>query len=293
MKTSTCYVFAVLVIEAMVQAQPVAPDDKPEPWLVSVRNAVNLSQMGEYRDAIEKYRVLLTDPTIAGTVQLRAYVLSQMADAEIELGDYAAAETEAREALSMLARSNEAQTSTFAVGEGVLADALQAEAKYGEAKRLAEEAVSLGKRTLDPLSPRLGILLTTLGLILQESGQLRPALVLCKQALEIFAKAGERYKIDFGAAYQNLAVVYEDMGRPKKALETITLALATWNEVLPPDHPFIVYALSSKVVAYTELKAFKEAKSIIPQMLRLGLSHSPRTRDYDVTPEIRPNQNAI
>jgi tetratricopeptide (TPR) repeat protein len=272
MKKFVLVVLTLLLVEAAVEGEPLNIGGEPESWLAVIQSAADLSRKGEYRDAVAKYEAALSTPKINATVELWSYVLSQMADAEIELGDYAAGETDAREALRLLARSNENQTSTFAAAQGVLAHGLEAEGNYGEAKSLAEKAVSLGKQTLSPLSPRLGILLTTMGLILQESGQLRPALALCKQALEIFANAGERYKIDLGTAYQNLAVVYADLGQPKRALEAITLALATWNEVLPPDHPFIVYALSTKVVAYTELKMFKSAEPIIPQMLRLGLS---------------------
>lgn len=56
---------------------------------------------------------------------------------------------------------------------------------------------------------------------------------LCEQALEIFTKAGEGYKIELGSAYQNLAVVYLDLGKPKRALDSVNLALAIWNEALP------------------------------------------------------------
>jgi tetratricopeptide (TPR) repeat protein len=41
---------------------------------------------------------------------------------------------------------------------------------------------------------------------------------------------------------------------------------------LPPDHPFVVYALSTKVVVYNKLKAFRQAEEIIPEMLRLAES---------------------
>jgi nephrocystin-3 len=54
-----------------------------------------------------------------------------------------------------------------------------------------------------------------------------------------------------------------------------------WKQALPPDHPYIVYALSTKVVAYNQLKAFRQAEEIIPEMLRLaewqfGVNHPER-----------------
>jgi hypothetical protein len=42
--------------------------------------------------------------------------------------------------------------------------------------------------------------------------------------------------------------------------------------MLPPDHPFFVYALSTEVVAYAKLKELRQAENIIPEMLKLGES---------------------
>lgn len=83
---------------------------------------------------------------------------------------------------------------------------------------------------------------------------------LCRPAIDIFEKAGESSRMDLGSAYQNLAVAYALRGKPRKALDAVNLALATWKQALPPDHPFIVYALSAKVVAYNKLKAFRQAE---------------------------------
>jgi tetratricopeptide (TPR) repeat protein len=51
---------------------------------------------------------------------------------------------------------------------------------------------------------------------------------------------------------------------------------STWRlpreQSLPPGHPFVVYALSAKVVAYNKLKAFRQAEEIIPEMLQLAES---------------------
>jgi len=85
-----------------------------------------------------------------------------------------------------------------------------------------------------------------------------------------FENAGEGGKIELGTAYQNLALVYAQQGRPKQALQAVNLALAAWNRALPPDHPFIVYGLSTKIVIYQKLRAFREAEQVIPEALRLG-----------------------
>jgi hypothetical protein len=108
--------------------------------------------------------------------------------------------------------------------------------------------------------------------VLQETGDLRRAAGLCRRALDIFEHAQETNAIDLGSAYQNLAVVYAQQRKPKPALGAVNLALATWNQALPADHPFIVYGLSTKILVYQELKAFQKAEQIIPEALELAVS---------------------
>ncbi len=92
-----------------------------EPWREALQRAVNFSQRAEYHRAVRSHQKLLSTLPISSNVELRAYVLSQMADADIELGEYVEAETRAREALQGLAAGGTAHTGTFAIAERVLA----------------------------------------------------------------------------------------------------------------------------------------------------------------------------
>lgn len=255
--------------------------NEPEPWTATLQQAASLSRSGNYQQALEKYAALLSASSIQSAPQLHAYTLSQMADIDIELGSYAEAEARTREALGILANAHKTETSTFAIAEGIFADALRAEGNYSEARRTAEQALSLGKATLGPFAPRVGILETTLGRIFQENGELNRALPLCREAVQIFEKGGEANRTELGSAYQNLAVVYAAQRKPRKALDAIGLALAIWQPALPPHHPFIIYALCTRLVAYGDLKAFREAEELIPQAIHLsehqfGISRSQR-----------------
>jgi tetratricopeptide (TPR) repeat protein len=252
------------------------------PWTAVLKDAVTLNRNGEYREALAKYTALLSSPPVKADAETHAYVLSQMADATIKLGAYVEAETNAREALRLLAGARRTETSTFAIAGGTLAAALRAEGNYGEAKRVAEQALALGKKTLSPLAPHFGILVTTLAQILQEIGDLKGAQALCRQAVDIFEKAGESSRMELGSAYQNLAVIYILRGKPRQAVDAVNLALAAWKQSLPPGHPFVVYALTTKVAAYDKLRDFRQAEEIIPEMLRLaesqfGANHPQRS----------------
>ena len=173
---------------------------KSEPWTAELKSAVTLNRQGEYRQALTKCTALLSTAPVRADAEIHAYVLSQMADATIELGAYTEAETKAREALRILVSAHRTETSTFAIAEGILASALRAQGNYGAAKQAVEQALSLGKKTLSPLAPHFGILVTTLAQILQETGDLNGAQKLFRQAVDIFEKAGASSRMDLGRA---------------------------------------------------------------------------------------------
>jgi tetratricopeptide (TPR) repeat protein len=253
-----------------------------------VQRANSLTRRGEYREAIRSYEALLTEDVTAGNVELRAYLLSEIAYVEIELGDYAAAEKRTREALSGLTSRDRTHTGAFVLVEGGLADALRAQGRYVEAKQRINHALVISKEILSPVHPRVGHLLITLSRILQATGDLRRAEEACRRAITILENAGccaagystwvvrtswsEANRVHLGTAYQNLAVVEVLRKRPKQALDTIRLALTAWHEVLPPDHPFMVYGLSTEIAAYRDLRQFRDAEAIIPEALRRCLS---------------------
>jgi tetratricopeptide (TPR) repeat protein len=245
-------------------------DSTANTWSEALQRAVNMSRRAEYREAVRKFRELLSWHPIDSNVELHAYVLSQMADAEIPLGEYHEAETVTKEALGSLTSAGKVHSGTFAITEGVLADALRAQGNYREAKRVAEHALAVGEDTFKNSQPRIGILLTTLSQILEESGELSRAEKLCGRALAIF-KAGDEGDVSLGNAYQNLAVVYVKERKFKQALEAVTSALASWNRAFPANHPFTVYALNTKIAILKELRAFQEAEQIIPEALKLAL----------------------
>jgi tetratricopeptide (TPR) repeat protein len=173
----------------------------------------------------------------------------------------------ALEALSTLTSAGITRTIKFAIAQNTLACALRAQGNYREAKSTAERALATAKETIDPRQPLYAMLLTTLALILQETGDLHRAEKLCREAVDIYLHATEKDLITIGQAHHNLARVYALQGKTKPALNEINLALAAWNQALPSDHPFIVYALSTKIVVCLKMKASTSRSD-----------HSPSTR---------------
>jgi tetratricopeptide (TPR) repeat protein len=245
---------------------------QPDPALADLQAALDLNRRGEYREAQQKYRALLSNASVNLNPQLHAYILQQMADADNGLGDYAKGEGKAREALRILAGANDRNTSVFAVAEGVLADALVGEGNYLGARETADQAVSLGKKTISARAPGFGVLLITLAHTLEVQGERRRPLKLYQRAVGIMEKAGDGSRIELGGAYLDLAGAYLANGKAKKALELVASARAAWKQVLPSNNPFTVYALSVEMLGYKKLKAYREAEALIPETLEVGLS---------------------
>jgi tetratricopeptide (TPR) repeat protein len=236
-----------------------------------LKQAANLLREGEYARAMAIYQLTLDSPELSG-IELRAYVLNRIADVNIERGMYTESVTASNYAITLLRQAHKEDTGLFAIVERVLADALHAAGYDQEARNAATEALALARQTLDTRSPEFTRFLTSLGQILKALGKLGQAEELCQSALQILQRTQAADKTNLATAYQNVAVIQALRGHPRKALATIDLALATWSEVPPPRHPSVVYALCTKLVVYTKLKAFMQGEELMPHLLALGES---------------------
>jgi tetratricopeptide (TPR) repeat protein len=268
MKIAAALLIASILSPMLSQARSL-PSDEPE-WAPGLAEAQDLQVRGQHGLAIEKYRSLLSSLSDRGNLEIRAFLLSQIADSEIELGDYGDAEKNAQASLALLTQMGKTQTGTFAIAEGVLADVLRVRGDYTAAEAAATNAVQIAKATLGHTSPRYGILLTELAMALLDSGKIGRGLKVCQDAAAIFANSGTHTEIQLGAAYQNLAAAYALNRKPKKALDAITRAISTWQQVLPPGHKYFVYALATEVQIDIQLKLFREGELAAHEMLRMG-----------------------
>jgi tetratricopeptide (TPR) repeat protein len=260
-----------LVVGHTLAAPPETGASANSQLSVMLERAASLRRGGEYQQATAIYRLVLDSPN-APNAELRALLLRQIADVNIERGMYAEAVTTSREAITLLRQAHQEHTGVFATAQRILADALCAEGYDEEARKTATEALALGRQTLDTRSPDFALFLISLGQILKELGKLGQAEELCQSALQILQRTQAADKVDLATAYQNVAVIQALRGHPRKALATIDLALATWSQVPPPQHPSVVYALSTKMKVYEQLKNFKQGEELMPYVLALGES---------------------
>jgi hypothetical protein len=233
--------------------------------------ATNLHRGGEYGQAVAIYQRMLESPEFSD-VEVRAYVLSEIADVNIELGLYGESVTKSREAIALLRQAQKEHTGTFAIAERVLADGLYAEGYNEQAREIARQALLLGRQTLDTQSPEFAFELVTLAQVQKELGELGQAERLCQSALQILQRSEAAHKVDLATAYQNVANIQLLRGHARKALTTIDLALAVWSQIPPPEHPSMVYALITKMMVCARLKAFRQGEELAPRLRALGES---------------------
>ena len=251
----------------------VLPTGATEPadtsFSAALERATRFHRNGEYRQAVAAYEQLLSSPEIGRDVELHAYVLGEIADADNELGAYREAQAKASEAISLFRQGQMTQNRIYAFAGRMLAHALQAQGYDQQAKEAVKEAVAVGRQAFGPDAAEFAFLLSDQCQIMRDVGKLDSAEDLCEDSLQILQRVHPPDRFNLGTAYQDLAVIKAWKGRLKEALAMADLALATWNGILPPDHPSVVYALDTQMVVYTKLRAFRQAEEFAPRVLAL------------------------
>jgi tetratricopeptide (TPR) repeat protein len=235
----------------------------------TLERATTFHRKGDYRQAVTAYEQLLSLPETGRDVELHAYVLGEIADVDNELGDYQEAQAKASDAITLLRQMRMTQNRLYAFAGRMLAHALQAQGYDLRAKEVVEEAVAVGRQAFGPDAPEFSFLLSDQCQIMKDLGKLDSAEDLCEGSLQILQRVNPPDRFNLGTAYQDLAVIKAWKGRLKEALAMADLALATWNEILPADHPSIVYALDTEMVVYTKLRNFRQADELAPRILAL------------------------
>jgi tetratricopeptide (TPR) repeat protein len=116
---------------------------------------------------------------------------------------------------------------------------LQVHARLGEARPLAERALSITEAAHGPDHPDVGTRLNNLALIWQDLGQPDQARPLAERALSITEAAYGPDHPAVGAALNNLALIWQDLGQPDEARPLAERALSITEAAYGPDHPTV------------------------------------------------------
>ncbi len=133
--------------------------------------------------------------------------------------------------------------------------------KYEEARPLAERALEIREKALEPDHPDVAGSLNDLAILYRNKGDYAKAEPLYQRSLAIREKALGPEHPDVAASLNNLAILYRLKGDYAKAEPLHQRALAIWEKALGLEHPDVVRSLDSLARLY-------EARGEMAQAIR-------------------------
>jgi len=150
-----------------------------------------------------------------------------------------------------------------------LAQTLQRQGRYGEARPLYERALAIKEKALGPEHPDTAAALNNLALLLQAQGLYGEARPLYERALAINEKVLGPEHPDTAAALNNLALLLQAQGLYGEARPLYERALAINEKLLGPEHPRTATALNNLANLYKSLGLYGEARPLYERALAI------------------------
>lgn len=144
-----------------------------------------------------------------------------------------------------------------------------AQQHYAQAIPLAQRAVAIHERTLDPTHPDLAASLTILAALHRTQGRYAEALRLHHQALASREQILGPDHPDLTDNLNGLVRLYQDQGQDQEAVPLAQRALSIRERVLGPDHPQVAYALNTLAQLYRHQGRHQEALPLAQRALAL------------------------
>ena len=189
----------------------------------------------------------------------------------LQLGQSTEAKTYFERGLAMLETEHAPPTDVSAVLDD-LAQMYARDQQWLLAKQAYERALAIDRKVLGEDSPRAAIHQVSLGLLLQDQGQLAAAEREYRDALAIYDKSLPANHQWRAAALMQLARLLVDRGQAEEALGLSERALAIWTATSPDSSPSIAQAHSVHAYALVHLGRAPEAQPELAAAVPLLLS---------------------
>lgn len=137
-----------------------------------------------------------------------------------------------------------------------------------DAEALYRKALALIESVKGSSHPMVGQMQMNLGNALRDMGEYAQAETLHQSAIAI-AQAREPNSNNLGIAYNNLAVLYSNMGRYAEALAFDEKSLALKTQILPAQHPDIALSMNNLADTHLTLGAADKALPFLQQALAI------------------------
>jgi eukaryotic-like serine/threonine-protein kinase len=193
------------------------------------------------RELLDRGKELI-ETRLGDQPEIRAALLSTLADVHLKLGLNSQAAELHREALALRRRLLGESHLDTAASEDRLGDTLRRTTQIDEAETLLRQSLATREAQLAPDDPVLALSLNDLGLLLKERGDPEQAEPLLRRALAIRVARLGRDHHDTNVSRSNLGQLLLDRGRYDEASALVEELIASRTRTLGEMHPDVANA---------------------------------------------------
>ena len=225
-------------------------------------------ELGQYDQAItllQHARLRSVAPNDASDANL----IAELARAEYEKGDYAAAEKDAAAALQKNRDADGASSANVARDLALQGEIERRRGDFKKAEPLLLQALAMSREHLRSPDATIAADMNELAVLYSDMHRLDEGTALTEQALAMFrALYGENH-LDVAENLTNLGSFRMQAGNMGEALPPLEEAIAIYRRLLPSDHPLIANALVNYARAFDRLGRYAEAEPLYLEALAM------------------------
>ena len=194
---------------------------------------------------------------------------AQLARAQYEKGDYAAAEKNVELALLSHRASAGASSAIVARDLALQGEIARRQGDFKKAEPLLQQALTMSRASLKAPDAQIAADLNELAVLYSDMHRLDEGAALTEEALAMFrALYGENH-LDVAENLINLGSFWMQTGHVAEALPLLEQATVIYRRLLPADHPLLANALVDHARAFDRLGRYREAEPLYLQALAM------------------------
>ena len=225
----------------------------------------------------------LIETRLGDQPEVRAALLSTLADVHLELGLNRQAAELHREALDLRRRRLGEGHLDTAASEDRLGDTLRRTTQLGQAETLLRQSLATRQAQLPPDDPVVAVSLNDLGLLLKEKGDLEQAEPLLRRALAIRVARLGRDHHDTNVSRSNLGQLLLARRRYEEASAVVEELIASRTRTLGEMHPEVANAFDVLGSIRHEQGRLDEAERLLRRAIQIRRAVLPPNHPYLAT----------
>jgi len=261
---------ALDVLDAGAQRLDAQLADQPQlaSRFAAVLGAIYL-QLGQFDRATDLSMRALAIGASGNDDPGRADLVAQLARAQYEKGDYAAAAKSADLALAAHRAQAGADSVVVADDLALQGEIARRQGDFGKAEPLLERALAISRAKLKSPHAKIAADLNELAVLYSDMHRLDEGAAITAEALAMFRSLYGENHLDIAENLINLGAFRMQAGRAAEALPMLEQATAIYRHLLPADHPLLANALVNQARAFDRLGRFGEAEPLYLQALAM------------------------